>query len=82
MLLAPSTVMTPSLPTFPSPRRQITDVPIVIRRDGADLEISRLSLIGLLSFLISSITVTTACSMPRLRSMGLAPAATFFNPSR
>jgi hypothetical protein len=33
-------------------------------------------------FLISSTMTVTALSMPRLRSIGLAPATTFLAPSR
>ena len=33
-------------------------------------------------FLISSTMTSTAFSMPRLSSIGLAPATTFFAPSR
>jgi len=48
----------------------------------ATWEISFLPLVGLESFLISAITASTALSMPRFRAMGLAPAVTFFMPSR
>ncbi len=44
--------------------------------------ISFLPLVGLEIFLISSITASTALSMPRFRAIGLAPAVTFFMPSR
>ena len=44
--------------------------------------ISFLSLTVLESFLISSTTTSTALSMPLLRAIGLAPAVTFFIPSR
>ena len=40
------------------------------------------SLQGLESFLSSSVAAMTAWSMPRFRSIGLAPAATDFRPSR
>ncbi len=40
------------------------------------------SLQGFDSFLSSSVAATTAWSMPRLRSIGFAPAATDFRPSR
>jgi len=39
-------------------------------------------LVDLLSFFSSSVTASTAASMPRLRPIGLAPAVTFFRPSR
>ena len=41
-----------------------------------------LPLTGLLSFFSSSTTAATAFSMPRLSSIGLAPAVTFLMPSR
>ena len=41
-----------------------------------------LPLTGLESFLSSSVTAPTAFSMPRLMSIGLAPAVTFLMPSR
>ena len=41
-----------------------------------------LPLTGLLSFLSSAMTAATAFSMPRLSSIGLAPAVTFLTPSR
>ena len=37
---------------------------------------------GLEIFLSSSVMEITALSMPRLRSMGFMPAATYFMPSR
>ncbi len=78
-----STVMTPSLPTFRiasaicwpisdsplaaiAPTWPISSVPETVR-DCA---------------LMSSTTTATACSMPRLRSIGFMPAATDFMPSR
>ncbi len=41
-----------------------------------------LSFTGTAMFLISATTASTAFSMPRLIIMGLAPAVTFFSPSR
>ena len=37
---------------------------------------------GLESFRSSSVTASTACWMPRWICIGLAPAVTFFTPSR
>ncbi len=83
MLLASSTVMTPSLPTFSmasairSPMFESLLAEIV-----PTWEISRLSEVGRLSFLISSTATSTARSIPRFRSIGLPPAVTFLIPSR
>ena len=77
-----STFTTPSLPTF-SIASAITS-PISRSRDEmlATRAMSSLPEISLDCFLRSSTTVLTAASMPRLRPMGLAPAATFLRPSR
>jgi hypothetical protein len=39
-------------------------------------------LVDLESFFSSSVTASTAASMPRLSPIGLAPAVTFLSPSR
>ena len=44
--------------------------------------ISFLSFVDLESFFNSSTTASTAVSIPRLSPIGLAPAVTFFRPSR
>ena len=44
--------------------------------------ISFLSLVDFESFFSSSVTASTAASMPRLRPIGLAPAVTLRRPSR
>ncbi len=44
--------------------------------------ISLLVVVGLLIFLSSTTSASTALSMPRLRSIGFMPAATYFMPSR
>jgi hypothetical protein len=41
-----------------------------------------LVVVGLEAFFSSSVRATTALSMPRLRSIGFMPAATYFMPSR
>src|SRR5881396_1468509 len=80
--LPSSTVITPSLPTL-----SIASA-IVLPIDSSALaeiaptwEISLLVVHGLLIFLSSSTTAITALSMPRLRSIGFMPAATYFMPS-
>src|SRR4029453_4536059 len=78
-----STVMTPSLPTFSI--ASAIRLPIVLSLFDAMVAtwaISFLSLVDLDSFLSSSVTASTACSMPRLRPIGLAPAVTLRRPSR
>src|SRR6267143_670432 len=78
-----STVITPSLPTFSI--ASAIRLPIVLsllEAIVATCAISFLSLVDLLSFFSSSVTASTAASMPRLRPIGLAPAVTFFRPSR
>src|SRR5690242_6312471 len=80
--LPSSTVITPSLPTL-----SIASA-IVLPIDSSALAeiaptcaISLLVVQGLLIFLSSSTTAITALSMPRLRSIGFMPAATYFMPS-
>src|SRR5439155_7386636 len=78
-----STVMTPSLPTFSI--ASAIRLPIVLSLFDAIVAtcaISFLSLVDFDSFFNSSLTASTAASMPRLRPIGLAPAVTFFSPSR
>src|SRR6059036_1052422 len=78
-----STVMTPSLPTFSI--ASAIRVPIVLSLFEAIVAtwvISFLSLVDLESFFSSSVTASTAASMPRLRPIGLAPAVTLRRPSR
>ena len=83
MDLASSTVMTPSLPTFSI--ASAINSPIVgslLAEMVPIWEISFLFWQGLLIFLSSATTVSTALSMPRLMSIGLPPAVMFFAPSR
>ena len=78
-----STVMTPSLPTFSI--ASAIRLPIVLSLFDAIVAtwaISFLSLVDLESFFSSSVTASTAASMPRFSPIGLAPAVTFFRPSR
>src|SRR6187455_1436579 len=78
-----STVMTPSLPTL-----SIASA-MVLPMDSSEFAeivptwaIALLSLQGLASFLISSVAVMTALSIPRLMSIGLRPEETALRPSR
>jgi hypothetical protein len=78
-----STVMTPSLPTFSM--ASAIRLPIVLSLFDAIVAtwaISFLSFVDFDSFLRSSVTASTAASMPRLRPIGLAPAVTLRKPSR
>src|SRR5579884_4078840 len=76
-----STVMTPSLPTL------LITSEIIWPIEGSPLEtvatwaVSSAVLTGLLRRLSSSTMTSTPLSMPRLRAMGLAPAATLRRPS-
>ena len=82
-LLASSTVITPSLPTFCMALAIMS--PIAFSPLAATVPtwaISAVSLTFLAFFWISSTTWATAFSMPRLRSIGFMPAATDFMPSR
>ena len=78
-----STVMTPSLPTFSI--ASAIRLPIALSLFDAIVAtwaISFLSFVDFESFFSSSTTASTAFSIPRLRPIGLAPAVTFFRPSR
>ncbi len=82
MPLASSTVITPSLPTFSIASAMMSPIVVSLFAEiEPTWEISFLSLIGLESFLSCLTTTSTAWSMPRLRSIGLAPAVTFLIPS-
>ena len=78
-----STVMTPSLPTFSMASAiRLPMVLSLLEAIVATCAISFLSLVDLDILFRSSTTASTALSMPRLSPMGLAPAVTFFIPSR
>ena len=82
-LLASSTVITPSLPTFCMALAIMS--PIAFSPLAATVPtwaISAVSLTFFDFFWISSTTWATAFSMPRFRSIGFMPAATDFMPSR
>src|ERR1700733_9559998 len=78
-----STVITPSLPTFAMASAIVLPM---LSSEFAEIvptcAIAFASLHGLESFLSSSVAEVTARSMPRFRSIGFAPAATDFRPSR
>src|SRR5687768_12580468 len=81
--LPSSTVITPSLPTLSIASAMIlpTSVSRLAEIDpiwATSFEEAQ----GLESFFSSSTTVTTALSIPRLRSIGFMPEATYFMPSR
>src|SRR5262249_23309245 len=81
-LLASSTVITPSLPTFfiaSARKRPISWSPLA--EIVPTWAISSFEVTFLEFFLSSSTTVSTARSMPRLRSIGFMPAATALEPS-
>src|SRR6201984_2900285 len=76
-LLASSTVMTPSLPTFfiaSARKRPISESPLA--EIVPTCAISSFELIAFECFFRSSTTALTARSMPRFRSIGFMPAAT------
>src|SRR5215469_10698866 len=81
-LLASSTVITPSLPTFfiaSARKRPISLSPLA--EMVPTCEISEFDVTFFEFFFSSSTTVSTARSMPRLRSIGFMPAATALAPS-
>ncbi len=83
MVLASSTVITPSLPTFSMASAIISPMASSPLAEMVPTwAISLWPLVGLDSFWSDSMTRATAASMPRLISIGLCPAATSFEPSR
>ncbi len=81
--LASSTVMTPSLPTFSI--ASAISLPIsasLLAEMVPTWAISFLPAVGTDRRFSSATIASTAASMPRLSSIGLAPAVTFFRPSR
>src|SRR3954466_4026017 len=81
--LASSTVMTPSLPTFSIASAIRLPISLSLFAEMVPTcAISFLPADGTDSVLSCSTTASTARSMPRLSSMGFAPAVTFFSPSR
>jgi hypothetical protein len=81
-LLASSTVMTPSLPTFSMALAIMSPISLSPLAEMAPTwAISWLVVTFLEVFLISSTTFRTAFSTPRFRSIGFMPAATDLVPS-
>ena len=82
-LLASSTVMTPSLPTFCMASAIMSPIAFSpLAEIVPTWATSWLFLTFLAFFWMSSTTCLTALSMPRLRSIGFMPAATALRPSR
>ena len=77
-----STVMTPSLPTLSIASAIISPISSSAAEMVATWAICSLSSTSLASLRIDSTAASTAASMPRLRPIGLAPAATLRRPSR
>ena len=77
-----STVMTPSLPTFSIASAMILPIVESLLAEIVPTCATMLPDTGRDIFLICSTTASTARSMPRLSSIGLAPATTFLAPSR
>ncbi len=74
--------MTPSLPTFFIASAMMPPMVLSLLAETVPTWEIISPLTGLLSFFSSSTAVATAASIPRLIAIGLAPAATFFTPSR
>src|SRR5215471_1176280 len=82
MVFDSSTVMTPSLPTFFIASAMMPPICLSLLAEMVPTWAIISPLTSLWSFLISSTACSTALSIPRLRAVGLAPAATVFTPSR
>ncbi len=82
MLLASSTVMTPSLPTFSIALAMISPMVSSLLAEIVPTWAIALPVTGLDSFFTSATTSSTAFSIPFFRSIGLAPAVTLLTPSR
>ena len=76
-----STVTTPSLPSLSIASAMTAPMAGSPAEMVATWAISDLSSTSFACFLIDATTAFTACSMPRLRSIGFAPAATLRRPS-
>ena len=80
--LPSSTVITPSLPTLSIASAIVLPIASsALAEIAPTCEISLLVVHGLLIFFSSSTTAMTALSMPRFRSIGFMPAATYLKPS-
>jgi hypothetical protein len=74
--------MTPSLPTFFMASAIISPISVSpLAEMVPTCAMSSLPLVGVAIVLICSTIAATDASMPRLRSIGLRPAATSFAPS-
>ena len=82
MVLDSSTVITPSLPTFSMASEISSPIFSSLAEMAATWAMSCLLVTGTDRAFRLATAVSTAASMPRLTPMGLAPAATFFMPSR
>ena len=83
MVLDSSTVMTPSLPTFFIACAMVSPMVVSpLAEIVPTCAILSSVVTGWESFFTSSVTSSTAFSMPRFSAIGLAPAATDFTPSR
>ncbi len=83
MDFASSTVMTPSLPTLSIASAIRSPIVGSLLADIVPTcATSFLSWVGFESFFSSSMTTSTALSMPRFNSIADAPAVTFLEPSR
>ena len=74
--------MTPSLPTFSIASAMILPIVESLFAEIVPTWATMLPETGRAIFLISSTIASTAFSIPRFSSIGLAPATTFFAPSR
>ncbi len=77
-----STVMTPSLPTLSMASAIIAPISLSAAEMDATWAICSLVSAGLASSWSDATAASTAVSMPFFSDIGLAPAATFFRPSR
>src|SRR5687768_9161450 len=75
-----STVTTPSLPTFSRASAMVSPISGSAAEMAATWAISPLPSTSRACFWMASTVTATACSMPRFRAMGLAPAATLRIP--
>ena len=82
MVLASSTVITPSLPTLSMASAMILPMGSSLLAEMVPTWATIVPLTGFDIFLSSALITSTARSMPRLRSIGFAPATTFLAPSR
>ena len=82
MVLDSSTVMTPSLPTFSMASAILSPMLVSPEEMEATWVISRWLSMGLLWAARLCTAASVAISMPFFTTIGFAPAATFFRPSR